>query len=87
MSKSPTPASGLKGVELIKAICTLEELEKLLKEDEAVGEGVEVSQGLAAQVILEKIADLVAILEAKVEGPMVSIIGLILSFNSPDLAL
>ena len=87
MSERQTPGSGLRGVELIKAICTLEELEKLSREeemDEAVGEGVEASQGLAANVVSEKIADLIATLKAKVEGPLVSIAGLVLSFGFPD---
>lgn len=75
MSKRPTPGSGLRGAELIKAICTLEELEKLSQEeetDEAAGEGAEASQGPAAKVVSEKIADLLATLKAKAEGPLVS---------------
>ena len=88
MSERQTPGSGIKGVELIKAIRTLEELEKLSREeetDEAVGEGVEASQGLAANVVSEEVADLIATLKAKVEGPLVSIVGLVLSFDFPDL--
>jgi len=84
MSKRPTPGLGLRGIELIKAISTLEELEKLSQEDEigeAVGEGVEASQGLAAKVISDKIADLIATLKAKAEGPLVGGTGLIPSSN------
>ena len=86
MSKRRTPGSGLKGAELFKAISTLEELEKLSQEEEmeeAVGEGVEASQGLAAKVVSEKIADLLATLRAKAEGPLVSGARLTLSFNFP----
>jgi len=46
MSKRPTPGLGLRGIELIKAISTLKELEKLFQEDEigeAVEEGMEAS--------------------------------------------
>jgi len=88
MNKRPAPGSGLRGVELIKAICTLEDLERLSREEEmgeVVGEGVDASQGFAAKVVSEKIADLIATLKAKVEGPLVSVIGLILSSNFPDL--
>ena len=70
MSKRRTPGSGLKGVELFKAISTLGELEKLYQLgalDEAVGE-----HGLSGKVFLEKIADLLGTLRAKAEGPLVS---------------
>ena len=72
MNKRQTPGSSLKGTKLFKAIYTLEELERLSQEEEmeeALGEGVEASQGLAAKVILEKISDLLATLRAKAEGP------------------
>ena len=84
MSKRPTPGLGLRGIELIKAISTLEELEKLSQEDkigEAVGEGVEASQGLAVKVISDKIADLIATLKAKAEDPLVGGAALIPSSN------
>ncbi|KAI9573877.1 hypothetical protein HD554DRAFT_2310459 [Boletus coccyginus] len=84
MSKRPTPGSGLRGIELIKAISTLEELEKLSQEeemDEAVGEGVEASQRLAAKVVSDKIADLITTLKAKAEGP------LSFSFSSIDFEI
>ena len=84
MSKRPTPGSGLRGIELIKAISTLEELEKLSQEEEmgeAVGEGVEASQGLAAKVISDKIADLIATLKVKAEGPLVGRTGFFPSSN------
>ena len=48
-------------------------------------ERVEAPQGLAANVVSEKIADLIAILKAKAEGPLVSIVRLILSFSFPNL--
>ena len=88
MSKRQTPGSGLKGAELFKAIYTLEELERLSQEEEmeeALGEGVEASQGLAAKVVSEKISDLLATLRAKAEGPLVSNTEFILSFNFPNL--
>jgi len=84
MSQRPTPGPGLRGIELIKVISTLEELEKLSQEEEmgeAVGEGVEASQGLAAKVISDKIADLIATLKAKAEGPLVGGTWLIPSSN------
>lgn len=84
MSKRPTPGSGLRGIELIKAISTLEELENLSQEEEmaeAVGEGVEASQGLAAKVVSDKITDLIATLKAKAGGPLVGGTGLIPSSN------
>ena len=84
MSKRRTPGSGIKGAELFEAISTLEELEKLSQVEEleeAVGEGMEASQGLAAKVVSEKIADLLATLREKAEGPLVSSANLILSFD------
>lgn len=84
MSKRRTPGSSLKGAELFKAIFVLEDLEKLSQGEEmeeTVGEGVEASQGLAAKVVSEKIADLLATLRVKVEGPLVGSAKLIPSFN------
>lgn len=46
-----------------------------------MGEGVEVSQGLTAKVVSERIADLLGTLRAKAEGPLVSSVGLISSSN------
>ena len=88
MSKRWTSGSGLKGAELFRAIYTLKELERLSQEEEmeeALGEGVEASQGLAAKVVSEKISDLLATLRAKAEGPLVSNTEFILSFIFPNL--
>ena len=53
--------------------------------EEALGEGVEASQDLAAKVVSEKISDLLATLRAKAEGPLVSNTEFILSFIFPNL--
>ena len=89
MSKRRTAGFGLKGAELLKAIATLEEFEKLSQEEEmeeAAWEGVEASQGLAAKVVSEKITDL-ATLRAKAEGPLVTSAELILSFKASSFPL
>jgi hypothetical protein len=84
MSKRRAPGSGLKGAELIRAICNLEELEKLAREEE-FEEGGEASVGLATNVLSGKIKDLLITLRAKSEGALVSGTGLILSCDFPNL--
>ena len=86
MSKRRTPGSGLKGAELFRAICTLEEVKKLSQEEEieeALGEDAEASLGLAAKVVSEKITDLLATLRAKAEGSLVGGAELIPHFDFP----
>lgn len=68
MSKRRAPGSGLKGAELFKAISTLEELERLSQAEELE----EDADADLAKVASEKIEDLLAVLKAKVERPMVS---------------
>lgn len=68
MSKRRAPGSGLKGAELFKAISTLEELERLSQAEELE----EDADADLAKVASEKIEDLLAVLKAKVEGPVVS---------------
>lgn len=70
MSKRRAPGSGLKGAELFKAISTLEELERLSQAEE-LEEDADADADLA-KVASEKIEDLLAVLKAKVEGPVVS---------------
>lgn len=70
MSKRRAPGSGLKGAELFKAISTLEELERLSQAEE-LEEDADADASLA-KVASEKIEDLLAVLKAKVEGPVVS---------------
>lgn len=70
MSKRRAPGSGLKGAELFKAISTLEELERLSQAEE-LEEDADADADLA-KVASEKIEDLLAVLKAKVERPMVS---------------
>ena len=75
MSERRAPGSGFNGIELIKAIWTLEELERLSQEEKlevGVGDCPEASQGIAAKVLSEKIEDLLATLRAKAESPLVS---------------
>jgi hypothetical protein len=88
MSKGRTPGFGLKGAELLKAISTLGEFEKLSQEEEMEeAASVEASQGLAAKVVSEKITDLLATLRAKAEGPLVTSAELILSFKASSFPL
>lgn len=68
MSKRRAPGSGLKGAELFKAISTIEELERLSQAEELE----EDADADLAKVASEKIEDLLAVLKAKVEGPVVS---------------
>lgn len=70
MSKRRAPGSGLKGAELFKAISTIEELERLSQAEE-LEEDADADADLA-KVASEKIEDLLAVLKAKVERPMVS---------------
>ncbi|KAF9784373.1 hypothetical protein BJ322DRAFT_844894 [Thelephora terrestris] len=77
MSERRAPGSSLKGAELIRAICNLEELEKLAREEE-FEEGGEASVGLATNVLSGKIKDLLITLRAKSEG------ALTFSFSSVD---
>lgn len=70
MSKRRAPGSGLKGAELFKAISTIEELERLSQAEE-LEEDADADADLA-KVASEKIEDLLAVLKAKVEGPVVS---------------
>ena len=70
MSKRRAPQSGLKGAELFKAISTLEELERLSQAEE-LEEDADADVSLA-KVASEKIEGLLAVLKAKVEGPVVS---------------
>ena len=70
MSKRRDPGSGLKGAELFKAISTIEELERLSQAEE-LEEDADADADLA-KVASEKIEDLLAVLKAKVERPMVS---------------